>query len=540
MVKRGIKVNYIEFGNEPVQDVVAGHLLGIALNNSTKNYYTMIPKALLPKSEKRSKRKWLGSDLQIAVAKFRAIILKLKGEQEQTTAITIDDDGISKIHRVKVKAKPVHSLDDLRHNLELYANDEDMELQETGRSLVFIKEQEHIEWLKKELQNPIELAKKTGVPELAEIGTILAKDTNIKLSDVLQNYLNKKKTISKKEASDSKTWFETFCDVIECSTVDSINLPCIHKYEDYIHLQGLAPKTIQHRMNKISTIFNYNTGRYNSTHLIQIHNWLKGLDRPEDVKPYNPELMSRENFDKLFAVSDAKWKAMLLLGLNCAMYPIDLSRLEKSNIDFDKGTVSFRRGKTGKVLAVSTLWGRTTKAIQDYLETREDISEHLFITRYGDSYASSSITDYFAATMRTKAGLGKDVKFNHLRDTFATLAQDLEYSIEQINLVLGHKNKGMQDRYAVRQANKLTGEMCKAVEKEFFKVEEETPKKSKKKSKKKTQKKSKKKRIITKIEKIGYPPYIKYSFSELDISISSLTIVLTLLYIVFKHFDLTL
>ncbi len=69
--------------------------------------------------------------MQIAVAKFRAII--------------INDDGIVKIHKVKVNTKPVNSTDVLKHNLELYANDKDMELQETGRSLVFIKEQGHIE-----------------------------------------------------------------------------------------------------------------------------------------------------------------------------------------------------------------------------------------------------------------------------------------------------------------------------------------------------------------------------------------------------------
>lgn len=474
MVKRGIKASYIEFGNEPVQDVVGGNLLGIALNKSNKNYYTMIPKALLPETETRSKRKWLGSDLQIAVAKFRALILELRGEQEHSISIEkYDTQEKTEIKEATTITLTAHPKDDkLRRKAGI-----ELEGGETKEitfyhqiPFVDIPESYFIEWLKKELQNPTGLAKKTGIPELAEIGTLIAKDTNIKLSDVIHNYLNKKKKISKKEASDSKRWFKTFCKVIECSTVDAITLPAIHKYEDYIHGQGLAAKTIKHRFNKISTIFNYNTGRYHSTHLVQIHNWLKGLDRPEEEKPYDPSLMSKDDFEKLFNISNLKWKAMLLLGLNCAMTPIDLSRLVKSNINFKQGTVVFRRGKTGKVLAVSSLWDRTTKAILDYLETRGDDSEYVFLTRYGDSYASSSITDYFGATMRTKAGLGKDVKFNHLRDTFATLAQDLEYSIEHINLVLGHKNKGMQDRYAVRQANKLTCEMCKAVEKEFFQL----------------------------------------------------------------------
>ena len=63
MAKRGIKASYIVFGNEPVQDVVKGHILGVSFNSSNNNYYTMIPKALLPKSEKRSKPKWLGAEV---------------------------------------------------------------------------------------------------------------------------------------------------------------------------------------------------------------------------------------------------------------------------------------------------------------------------------------------------------------------------------------------------------------------------------------------------------------------------------------------
>ena len=160
MVKRGVKAKYIEFGNEPVQDVVGGHLLGISLNHSTKNYYTMIPKALLPKSEKRSKRKWLGSDLQIAVAKFRALINELRGQQETTISTTVLNEDIVQLVKLADNRKPANSVQNIRHNLELYAKDDAIKLIETGKSIAEVSESHYIECLKKELQNPKSLAKK--------------------------------------------------------------------------------------------------------------------------------------------------------------------------------------------------------------------------------------------------------------------------------------------------------------------------------------------------------------------------------------------
>lgn len=451
MGKKGVKTDYVKIGSATnpteLQESVSGHILGISKNKCNKNYYTMIPKALLPKDAKRSKCKWLGSDLEIAIARFNALIAKLKGKKETYINTTIKT-----------------TLNPWGYGSAIDANGNYIYSEMTQPA----KEQQYIEWLKRELQNPIELAKKTGIPELAELGTILAKDTNIELKKIIQNYLAKKRKISKKEATDSEKWFKTFCEIIDCKTVDVITLPSIHKYEDYIHSQGLAPKSIKHRLNKISTIFNYNTGRFNSLHLVQIHKWLKGLDRPEEDKPFNPTLMSKEDFDKLFEVSNIKWRAMLLLGLNCAMYPIDLSRLKKSHINFENGTIAFRRGKTGKVLAVSTLWERSINTLKEYLATRKDNSESVFLTQFGKNYKASGITNSFSETIREKANVSKNVKFNHLRDTFSTLAQDLGFKIEQINWVLGHKNKGTQDNYAARHANKLTCEMCMAVEKEFF------------------------------------------------------------------------
>ena len=160
---------------------------------------------------------------------------------------------------------------------------------------------------------------------------------------------------------------------------------------------------------------------------------------------------------------------MFLMGINCAMTPIDFERLKKENINFAEGTVSFRRGKTGKVLAVSSLWSRTRKLLEKHLSERKGDSEYIFASCQGSPIRSRSISSLFNK-LREKLKIDDSVKFNHLRDTFSTISQDLGFPLERINLVMGHKNKGMQDHYAVRNCNKLTQEMCKAVEQEFFKM----------------------------------------------------------------------
>lgn len=463
--KTGRKANYITFGGQEVKDILNGREIGVCFDRSAESHYVMIPQ-----QTGRTKRKWLGKDAGKAVATFTAIVAELKEQQEKFTLATIKDKDIAKLHKLKRKTKPVNSVQDLRHNLKLRAENKDIELIDTGESITYIPETLHIDWLITELQDPKALARKTGIEEFAEFGKLLAKDTDIPLQDLLDNYLNKKKTITQKSKDDSETFFDTFVSVIDCKTVDEITLKDVHRYEDYMHESGLAPKTIKNRMDIVSTIFNYNTGRYNSSHLIQVHRWLKGLDRPEQTEKFNPELMSLEHFNTLYKTANLKWKAMLLLGLNCAMYPVDLIRLKRENINFEDGTIAFRRGKTGKVLAVSTLWARTKRALKKYLDSRKDNSPYIFLNLYKTNYQKSSgITNYFNESLRHNSGIPKAVKFNHLRDTFSTFAQDAGYSIEQINLVLGHINKGMQDRYAVRHANKLTGKMCRSVEREFFK-----------------------------------------------------------------------
>ncbi len=451
--KTGKKANYIIFGNQEVKTVFDGKEIGVSLDRTTQSHYTM-----LPQKSGRTKRKWLGKHTGKAVASFWALVEELNNKQTPTTTIIAQQEDISPLYEPTDKM----SMDEVVRSNQI-------KLRKTGKVILTTKESEHIQWLFKELQNPKELARKTGIEEFTEFGKLLAKDTNIPLKDLLKNYLNKKKTVSKTTRQQSKTFFNNFIKAIDCKYVDEITLKDIHNYEDYIYSKGLAAKSIINQICTISTIINYNTGRYHCPHLLQVHSWLqKGIDKPTEDKLYNPKLISVVDFMALYEVAPFKWKLFLLLGLNCAMYPIDISNFQLKHLNIEDGTVAFRRGKTGKVLAVSTLWTITKKLLKQYLKDKKDKSPYVFISRLGIPHSPKGITTAFDKTIRKNAKVSKDVKFNHLRDTFATLAQDAGFSIEQINLVLGHKNKGMNDRYAARQAKQLTSKICNSVEDEFF------------------------------------------------------------------------
>jgi|GEM_PF-2095180 len=443
--KRGRKASYIVYAGEEVKDLIDSKEVGISLHTSTKNYYTMLP------CTTGTKKQWLGSDIGMAVCRFKAIVDSLKGKSAK---VSIEADKVN----LNVKKGKHITVDTDNGQIQGYQIDKNYSIPET----VFI------EWLKKELLHPKTLAKKTGIEALATITDALAQTTDINLKDLLKKYQSKPEQIDPVEARNCAKAFNDFLDVVECSKLSEITVEDINRYEAYIHKLDISNVSKKNMINKVGTIINYCTKKIDSTKLMQLHKWIQGVNRPKDVKPYNPTTISLDDFNALFEVAELKYKVMLLLSLNCAMYPVDLCRLKISDIDFKQGTVSYRRGKTGKVLAVSTLWTRTKDLLQKYLQERKGKSDFVFITYLGKDFTPKGLSGIFDRTIREKAGVDKAVKLNHLRDTFSTTALDLGYSTDQINLVLGH-SRGILDRYAFRNASKLTKEMCEAVETEFFK-----------------------------------------------------------------------
>lgn len=176
------------------------------------------------------------------------------------------------------------------------------------------------------------------------------------------------------------------------------------------------------------------------------------------------------DIDKSYSVADLKrafravrksplYRAVGLLGLNCAFSARDCSTLPQSAVDLDAAVIRFARGKTG-VSRLCVLWQRTVRALQAYLAVRPDACDAsaagmFFRTRNGLPYARHSSDTQDAGTAYD--GIGNrwhkltGLPFSGLRATFATAADDWPDQ-RAVDLVMGHRShESVRSRHYARR-----------------------------------------------------------------------------------------
>ena len=143
-------------------------------------------------------------------------------------------------------------------------------------------------------------------------------------------------------------------------TVESLKPADFPALRNYL-AKGVKASTLRVRIQRIRTIFKY----ADDTDLI---------DRPVKFGPVfrrpsakvvrieknerGPVMFSREELHKLLKALPVQFKAMSLLGINCAYQNGDCGRLPLSAIDFESGWIQYPRPKTG-VERRSKLWPET-------------------------------------------------------------------------------------------------------------------------------------------------------------------------------------
>ena len=464
--KTGKQATYITFGGEEVREIVKGHILGVSFNKtpSVQSHYTMIPKDLAGKGAKRSKLKWLGKDKERAISKFNAIIKKLREEQEIYSDIpkvlTKDVDK-----PVELNAKVLSSdLTDVSKGKSVKIK---MDMPFTQ-----IPETVHIEWLKKEILKPTELAKKTGI-EAFNSFLDYVEHKPIKLSELYNNYINSikyKRSKDKDEKKKTKVAWDLFLSIVEKTTTDQITLNDVKKYETYIHGQDYSEKTIHHYKSRVSKVFRHNLIEFeNTTRLQQI---LAHFEKWEDLEinsmnSINAQIIDIDDFNTLYDYANLELKAVLMLCLNTGTYIKEVARFKKSDIDLKQQTLMTKRNKMGQCRKCAYLWDRTIKDLKRYLTTRKDKNDILFISRYGNEYKDGQGIRTKFWKLRKKTDL-LNIEFNQLRDTFETTAKEIGIAEYHIDIVMGHSSGKTGDRYTHRRIHNELKKACLAVEVELF------------------------------------------------------------------------
>lgn len=505
--KPGRKANYVTFGTTTID--------GLSLDKGNKSYYTYYTE---DNTQKR-KKKYFGRDLHVAINKFNKFQKQFKNrdhihEKESIINLIKNDSPPYKVKReienyikrafrynkaVTVSAFSKYIPEELRGKayykiyqylfkthpnliaelyqvLQNYAKDKSVNISifnEIELPDVNYIMPDNVFWsrVRKEiLTNPVKVSQLTGIEEIAYLRNLPSPEKSLTLDEISNIYINRKaKPLSAKMKRDSGNWWREFKKIIAKDDIRSITQDDINNYHDTIHdnahNNNYSPTWIKHRFNTVKTILNYALKKVsNKTDIRIVLDYCELFEYPER-NHFKPEPIDKDDFLKMYNAADVRWKAILLLSLNCGFYPKDIHDLKKDDIDLKKKELRMLRQKT-KILRVACLWSRTVKAIKEYQKKHPHNSDYLFVSNHKSRYRPQSIRNYFRDLQR-RANASNNAKFEHLRDAAQSIPAANNCTLDSIRYLLGHKVAGVTDNYLERQP-KMTKNACRELEKHYF------------------------------------------------------------------------
>lgn len=318
------------------------------------------------------------------------------------------------------------------------------------------------------LSNPAEAARRLEIPELVRLTSLPPVLPSVPLTEVYDAYVSKRKRPSPKELAAVKRYWDAFAAAVApAATVADVTAERVRAWADVAYAplkSGGSTKMVRHRIEYVRRVFAYAARQgVDGAECERVLKEIRKIELP-DLTAADPRPISREHFEKLFAAADERWRAILLLALNCAFYPVDVRTVPKSAIDLKAGTLVFERAKT-RTARVAALWPRTVAALRAYQRAEPHDSEAVFITQYGGAYTEKGLNTTYRL-LRDDAGVPEDVEFAHIRDGAYSAAVEGGADVVHAQILAGHKT-GVQDHY-IRRNPRMVADACDAIEKHYF------------------------------------------------------------------------
>ncbi len=333
------------------------------------------------------------------------------------------------------------------------------------------------------------------------------KRSKTKLSDMLEWYLTHEER-SRDTIRYSNLFWEQFCNIVNVRYMEQITLDHIKVYRN--HLTNLkktnkrSKRWLVARFEVVKRIV-----RHSKLHIKNkdIANYLLDemsiLSLKKAKGKANPQPISKEEF-KLFMdffenelnkaksitakIRYSKWIALFLMGANTCSYfkdLVDMTIAKKPGqlgLDFENQTLAMYRDKMNTI-KIAVLWSESIKAVQLFRENQECQTDYVFETKAridkngkksgGKKNTASRLRDEFWRYIRPKVAKYYNnnellkIKFEHIRDACFTACAKAKLHIEQRNYVSGHKNRGDDDRYLLREPE-LAKPACDAMHHYFL------------------------------------------------------------------------
>lgn len=310
-------------------------------------------------------------------------------------------------------------------------------------------------------------AQKTGIKELEWLFDLEPPPPPMTLEEIGNLYVSKKPPIGSDERKQVRQFWRQFREIVGVDTLGELTQEHIRNYCNRVYEiqedNGHKPSYIDKRFGKIKTVVNWlDKMNLSPDQSRRVRAMLTVLIAPKKRKSL-PTPISRADVERLLKVATTEEAAIVLLGLNCAFYPVDCRMLTKGNgLDLERGVYSAYRHKT-EIPQCAVLWQRTVKAVNKHLAENPNPTDYIFVTSTGRPYGAETFRRMFVA-LRDRAGVKEAIKFDHLRDGAATHA---DAPSRQIDVLLGHEAPGLTARYRLRHPE-MVEHACKTVDAHYF------------------------------------------------------------------------
>jgi site-specific recombinase XerD len=243
--------------------------------------------------------------------------------------------------------------------------------------------------------------------------------------------------------------------------VEEVTFQEVSAYIDFLLAQGLAPKTINCRLDSVRGFFNYLSQE-------------EEISRPNPVQKGSalrlarplPRYLKDEEVTRLFRlIKNGRDRAIFMLMLRCGLRVEEVAHLRLQDLDLTQRRILVCQGKgnKGRVVYISN---DADRMLSDYLKSRSSSKvQEIFLVNKGTCRGApisvrgiQKRMEYYAR----KAGL--EISCHHLRHTMATQLLNADADLVTIQDLLGHTRIKTTQRYAKISNVKVQRDYYKAME----------------------------------------------------------------------------
>ena len=214
---------------------------------------------------------------------------------------------------------------------------------------------------------------------------------------------------------------------------------------------GQGPTTLKGNLGRARMVFNYAYESGLTEAAIRYTTALKPPHArafPRMANERGERTFAREEVLALVKNAGVQLKAMIYLGVNCALGNADCGTLPFERLDLDRGWLTWGRPKTG-LPRRCPLWPETVAAVREWLDVRkppkdDELNKYVFLTKYGNCWCSSDedrnnpLSQVFRKLVMGLGFYRKGITtFYSLRRTFQTIGDSASDKVA-VDFIMGH------------------------------------------------------------------------------------------------------